>query len=314
MRTPVLWPSDCAVIVDRSVDPVVHFEYAIPLEDTALTPDELPDSRTHQFVALCRERALTELLPNWVTRDDVDRSAVAGLIDSASLGAAAILDESPAWSDCFVRITADDDRRPITFAQAALGIDWDTSSVASGVWSIAGHTFEPPFNLWRDRSGFVKIVDDRADPQQDWPALALLGEERAIEPGEVVTIDACVDVLEPATVSLEWAEFAPELDWQPLRSATVDGDGPLRLDFTAPIAAAEREVLIRARLRDARGRERLAHLPTRLAVLPCPAGGCVELPVEPEAPQGCACVTGRPSALLGLLLLPGLRRRRRAAT
>jgi hypothetical protein len=293
------------VIVDRSIDPIVHFDYTIPLEDTELTPDELPDSRTHQFVALCRERPLSDLLPNWLTRDDVERSAAAGLIDSAELDAAAILDESPLWSDCFVRVTADDDRRPITFAQAALGFTWDTSNAAVGVWSIAGHTFEPPFNLWRDRPGFVKIVDDPADPDQDLPAIALLGDEQVLEPGASVEFDACVDVLEPATVELEWAEWAPELVWRPLAVSAV-GDGPLRLEFTAPSEAADRELLLRARLIDALGRERLAYLPARLSVLPCPAAGCVEPPSDMDPPNNPGCS--------GLVLLPILLRRRRPAT
>jgi hypothetical protein len=293
VRTPVLWPSECAVIVDRSVDPVVHFDYSIAAEDTALTAEELPDSRTHQFVALCRDRPLSELLPPWLTRDDVERSAAAGLIESASASADAI-----------------------TFADAALGVDWDTSEVDVGVWSIVGHTFEPPFNLWRDRPGFVKIVDDRADPEQDLPAIALLGDEQVLEPGATVELDACVDVLQPASIELEWAVFAPELTWLPLTGAAVDGDGPLQLTLTVPIEAAERELLVRARLVDGLGRERVAYLPARLAVLPCPSSGCVEPPPpsepEPEPEDhGCACTTPAPGpAAIGLLLLPLALRRR----
>ena len=319
VRTPVLWPSECGVIVDRSVDPIVHLDYSIPVEDTQLTPEELPDSRTHQFIALCRERPLTDLLPSWLTRDDVERSAAAGLIESAALSSAAILDESPNWSDCVVRITADDDRRPITFTQAALGVDWDTSEVPVGVWSVVGHTFEPPLNLWRDRPGFVKIVDDRSDAEQDLPAIALLGDEQVLEPGETVELDGCVDVLEPATLALEWAEFAPELVWHPLQEVAVDGDGPLPLALTMPSETADRELLIRATLTDALGRERVTHLQARVSVLPCPPGGCPEPPPsEPEPGEasrpGCACATPISPRALGLLLLPLLLRRRRLPT
>ncbi len=315
VRTPVLWPSQCAVIVDRSVDPTVHFDYSIPLEDTELTPDELPDSRTHQFVALCRDRPLSEILPGWITRADVERSAMIGLIDDPGVSSEAILDESAAWAGCFVRITADDDRRPITFAQAALGVDWDTSGAAPGVWTIAGYTFEPAFNLWRDRPGFVKIVDDRADPSQDLPALALLGAEQIVEPGATIELEACADVLEPATIELEWTEFAPTLNWQPLAELELEADGPLALAFKAPIEAAERELLIRARLTDALGRERLAYLPTRVTVLPCPPEGCAEPPPisDPDPPAGRCCVSAARAPLAGLLLLPfaALVRRRR---
>ncbi len=309
------------MIVERDQDPVVHFDYAIPAEDTELSPDELPDSRTHQFVALCRERPLTELLPGWLTRDDVERSAQIGLLDSADLSSAALLDESPTWTDCLVRITGDDERRPITFAQAALGVDWDTTGVPVGVWAIVGHTFEPPLNLWRDRPGFVKIVDDRDDPEQDLPALALLGDEQVLEPGATFELDGCVDLLGTGTLEIEWAEFAPQLVWHRLATTSVDTDGPVQLELRAPSEAADRELLIRARLVDALGRERIAHLPARVSILPCPADGCVDPPAGPAPPAdgGCACAcSDRPlrAGLLGLplVVLVARHRRRRRAT
>jgi hypothetical protein len=301
VRTPVLWPAECATIVDRSVDPVAHFDYAIPVEDTLLTADELPDSRTHQFVALCRDRPLTELLPAWITRDDAERSHAAGLIDDPVVSSAAILDESAAWSGCFARVTADDERRPITFEQAALGVDWDTSAVPIGVWSLAGYTFEPAYNLWRQRPGFVKVVDDRHDPEQDLPAIALLGGDQPVDPGAAIQVEACVDLLGPGTIAFEWAEFRPQLEWHPLTSVTVEVDGPVALDLLAPSAAAEQTLLIRARLTDARERERLAYLPGQIAVGPCPAQGCAAHPdpdpdpgpePEPEPPGSSCAVVG----------------------
>jgi hypothetical protein len=207
VRTPVLWPSECGRVVDRSVDPIAHFDYAIPIEDIDKTADELPDSRTHQFFALCRQHPVSELLPPWITRDDVDRSVLAGLLAPDEVTYREILDETTIWADCFVRITDDAERRPITFAQAELGVDWDTSTIEIGVWSLAGYTFEPPLNLWRDRPGFVKVLDDRDDPEQDLPAIALLGDEQAVEPGEALRWHACVDVLEPARIELAWAPF-----------------------------------------------------------------------------------------------------------
>jgi MYXO-CTERM domain-containing protein len=317
VRTPVLWPSECATIVDRSVDPVAHFDYAIPVEDTLLTADELPDSRTHQFVGLCRDRPPTELLPAWITRDDAERSYAAGLTDDPSLESGAILDESAAWSGCFVRVTGDDQRRPITFEQAALGVDWDTSAVAAGVWSVAGYTFEPAFNLWRQRPGFVKIVDDRDDPEQDLPAIALLGGEQLVDPGTLIPFDACVDLLGPGTIALEWAEFRPQLDWHPLTSVSVDTDGPVAIEALAPIAAAEQTLLIRARLTDARGRERLAYLPSPIAVAPCPAQGCSEPEPSEPAPEleshSCAVSddTRAPGTAFLLVVLLAHRSRRR---
>jgi len=318
VRTPVLWPSTCAVVVDRSVDPLVQLDYSIPLEDTALTFDELPDSRTHQFFALCRDRALTELLPPWIARDDIERSEAAGLLEPGT-PAGAILDESLDWSACFVRITADDQRRPITYAQADQGVAWDTSGVAVGVWSVAGYTFEPPLNLWSARPGFVKILDDHDDPAQDLPAIALLGSEQALEPGAAIELEACVDALGPAVIEFEWAEFAPTLSWRPLATAPVAERGALAVTIAAPVDAAGLELLVRARLIDGLGRERLAHAPVRLSVFPCPDTGCVEPESAPEPEQagGCALVTGalawgQPGAL-AWLLLPALALRRRRA-
>lgn len=312
VRTPVLWPSECGRVVERGVDPIAHFDYAIPYEDTDKTADELSDSRTHQFFALCRQHPVSELLPAWVTRDDVDRSVLADLLEPDEVTYREILDETTIWTDCFVRITADDARRPITFAQAELGVDWDTSTVAIGVWSLAGYTFEPPLNLWRDRPGFVKILDDRDDPEQDLPAIALLGDEQAVEPGEMMRFEACVDVLEPARIELEWAPFQPSLEWQPLDTIEVDGDGLLMIEPPSPIAAADSELLVRARLIDALGREYVAHAPVRVSVLACPEQGCSE-PDPPDDTHGCVLNPRTPTTwtlpLLGLLLL----RRRRTA-
>jgi hypothetical protein len=317
VRTPVLWPSECGRVVERSVDPVAHFDYTIPYEDTNKTAEELPDSRTHQFFALCRQHGVSELLPAWITRDDVDRSVVAGLLEPDEVTYREILDETTIWTDCFVRITGDDERRPITFAEAELGVDWDTSTVAVGVWSLAGYTFEPTLNLWRDRPGFVKILDDRDDPEQDLPAIALLADEQAVGPGEIMRFEACVDVLEPARIELEWAPFQPSLEWQPLDTIEVDADGSLLLDLPAPIAAADSELLVRARLIDALGREYIAHGPVRVSVSACPEQGCSE-PVAPgDEARGCSTRPRTNAAgiwiLLGLLLLDRRRVSRRSA-
>lgn len=322
VRTPVLWPSECARVVDRSVDPIAHFDYSIAAEDTDKTADELPDSRTHQFVALCRQHPMTELLPPWITRDDVDRSVDAGLLEPGEVSYREILDETTVWEACFARITADDDRRPITFAAAEAGFDWDTSAVAAGVWSIAGYTFEPSFNLWRDRPGFVKILDDPDDPDQDLPALALLADEQLVDVGQAIVLDACVDVLTPARIELEWAPFAASLDWQPLASVELDDDGPLLLEPLAPAAAADTEVLVRARLIDALGREYESHAPTRMTILPCPASGCPPPPTpetsDDAGTRACAVVVGpdngtRRAGLLCLLLMLCTARARTAA-
>ena len=304
VRTPVLWPTQCARVVERDLDPVLRLDYSIPVEDTELTPDELPDSRTHQFIALCRQHPYSELLPAWITRDDVERSVAAGLIEADSVSAREILDESTSWTDCFTRITADDDRRPIEFAVAEAGVLWDTSGLAPGVWSLAGYTFEPSFNSWSDRPGFVKIVDTREDPDQDLPALALLNTEQAqLDVGAPLEIEACVDLLGPGRIEFEWAPFAPLLDWQPLDSVDVSEDGALAFDLRAPVEAAGQEILVRGRLIDAQDREYAAHAPARIVVADCSPMGCAEPPGDedgsPLTPSGCNIVSGGGSAPLG---------------
>lgn len=311
VRTPVLWPSECGRVVDRSVDPITRFDYTIPNEDTPTSADELPDSRTHQFIALCRQHAQTELLPAWITADDVERSVALGLLEADVVTYREILDQTTIWAGCFTRITADDDRRPISFEQAAAGVAWDTSAVEPGVWSIAGYTFEPTLNLWRDRPGFVKIVDDPTDPEQDAPAVAVLVSEQAVEPGAAIVVEACVDVLGPGQLTIEWATFAPSLIWQPLASVSLEDDGPVALDLLAPVAAADSQILIRARIVDALGREYVGHAPARVSVLPCPDPGaaCVEPAPDPDAAGsqgGCSLTpsgTPRPWLLLGLFVL-----------
>lgn len=319
VRTPVLWqPAPaCGVVVDRSVDPLLHLDYAIPVEDTQLGPEELADSRRHQFLALCRERPADELLPNWITRDDLERAIDAGIVGPELLDPANILDESPAWAGCFARITADDARRPITFEQAALGVDWDTSAVEAGVWSVAGYTFEPALNLWSPRRGFVKIVDDPGDPEQDLPALAITTGELGLEAGQAAELEGCVDVFGEGRIELEWAPFAPEREWRALAEIDGVGDGSLSLGFIAPCAAADEAILVRARVVDELGRSALAHAPAAFAVLPS-AGECSDAP-EPGPDvtadgrePGCRVVRGARGGWLALVLLPLLRGRRGA--
>jgi hypothetical protein len=290
-------------VVDRSVDPITRFAYTIPNEDAATGADELPDSRTHQFIAVCRQHPLTELLPAWITRDDVDRSVALGLLEADAVTYREILDETTLWSGCFTRITDDDDRRPISFEQAAAGVEWDTSAVDRGVWSIAGYTFEPTLNLWRDRPGFVKILDDPSDPEQDLPALGLLAHEQVVEPGAAIVLEACVDAYGPAELTIEWAPFAPSLVWQPLGRVSVDRDGALDLDVVAPTEAADSQILIRARVVDALGREYVAHAPARVSVLPC-VDGCVDPDTPAPADAGCSVCPAPPTGLwLALLIM-----------
>lgn len=323
VRTPVLWlPAPaCGLVIERGgqSEPSLHLAYAVPHEDTELTEDELDDSRTHQFLAFCRQRPETELLPRWITRSDAERATTLGR-GGASVSAEAIVDESAEWSDCFVRITADDDRLPITHEVADAGVDWALADVPAGVWSIAGYTFEPELNLWSPRPGFVKIVDDLDDPDQDVPALALLPEQQTLIPGSDVELAGCVDALGPSTITVEWAPFAPALEWVPGGEVAVDGRGPLVMPLTVPDDSPTSEILIRATVTDSLGRRYVAHAPVRFALEPC-AGDCDDgtetAGANDEPGRGCACAsvdsraTSAPIALSLMLIAVAGRRRRR---
>lgn len=314
LRTPVLWPEPvCGLVIDRGEQASAHFDYAIPFEDTMLGPEELPDSRTHQFVALCRQRPLTDLLPTWIGVDDVERSAAAGLVEAASVSPEQVLDTSASWAGCFVRITADDERRPITFAAAEAGIDWSLAEVPVGVWQLAGYTFEPPFNLWRARPGFVKILDDPSDPDQDLPAAAIAEVESVwTGPG---TLELCLDARVPAAAIVEWSPFVPELDWRELGSFVVSSEGSVTLDVEGPpLAEGELvEGLIRVRLIDNLGREFVAHHDATIVFAAC-EGECGDPPEDAEEPTkaGYCALSDGPGfgGIAMLMLMLGLSARR----
>jgi len=191
-RTPVQWPEGaCMRTIDRSVDPIFHVDYEIPFEDTNLTSDELPDSRRHQFLALCRQYDRQTGLPTYVSEDDLARTIAADLADPAIDDEPdATLERTEAWDGCWQRINADDARLPITFATANSGIDWDTTSVEPGVYQLVGHTFEPPVNLWRLAPYVVRVTDGQDD--DIGPAAVLPDVPQVVDHDAKVTLDPCV--------------------------------------------------------------------------------------------------------------------------
>lgn len=252
-RIPVDWTgAPCMTIVDRSAEPVLHLPYAISQEDTDLTPDEVADSRTHQFFALCRSRDPQTFLPRWITQADIDRAALVGaappMVDPEDL-----FETSTEWADCWLRINADDDRHPITFAAAAAGVDWDTSAVPAGTYVVEGYTWEPALNIWSGRPGVVKVVDD-PDPAQSDPAIAVDNTEEVLNKNEPVTIHGCVSAMEGSTVTGYWGLAAPEVTWVPfIEDDPVSGDA-FALDFLPPEDIAGESAMIRVDVTDPMGR------------------------------------------------------------
>lgn len=269
VRTPVVWEdAPCMSVVDRSVDPVVHLAYTIPFEDTEVTPDEVADGRRHQFFALCRDHDPTDELPSWISEADVAAAEALGLVDPGTITGDAILDLNRAWQGCALRITADDERRPITFAAAAEGVDWDTSAVEPGAWVVEGFTHDPAFSVWSPRPGVIKVVDDLA-PEASGPAAAVLNDEAVVDPGEAVPIEGCVSAMEGSTLELRWAEVGEE------RWHTAIVDEPVRgeaftIDLVLPPEMAGQSARVRVEAEDPQGRRTTAYMSELVIVLPAP--------------------------------------------
>jgi hypothetical protein len=201
-RTPVLWEAPCLQRVDRSLAPVLHLPYGIPHEDTEVSSHEVVGSRAHQFFAFCRPTHPRQSLPNWITWTDVDLAKDANLVTSVKNED--VLEANDEWADCWSRVTDDVDRRPITFAMAEEGVDWDTTDVAPGVYTIHGYTFHPRFNLWSLRPGVVKVHDGEAAAVG--PAVAIVSEGATLTQGEPYVLEGCVDALPGSLLSIDLAD------------------------------------------------------------------------------------------------------------
>jgi hypothetical protein len=335
----------CLTRVDRSVDPVVHLDYTIPSVDVCLTGDEPPDSRTHQFVAFCRD-ALPHTLPPWITWDDVDASLAADPEIPEPVTSDQVLEDSPRFAGCWWPILRADERRPITCAAARPGVDWDTTGLAPGAYVVAGYTYMPWLNRWRSRRGVYRVHD--GDPDAAPPAAAIFTREADVWSEQPIRLGACVDAPPGSTWRLDLAVMPdapePELDWQPfLPAAPVDG-GELDIRFTLPPERAGTRLTARLVVEDPQARVAVAHMPAPGTILmrtqPDPTGGggssddddsggdgfdfCRDNPRADDPPKcaaespadephrACACRSEAPGAgaLLPCLVLLARRRRR----
>lgn len=267
LRTPVLWSeSPCMTVVDRSADPVLHLPYEIPFEDAELTDDEVADGRTHQLFALCQGHDPTDELPAWITEADVAAAEAMELVDLGTIDGDAILDLDPQWQGCAERITADDERRPITFAAAAEGVDWDTSAVAAGAWVVEAFTHDPAYSIWSPRPGVIKVVDDPA-PAASGPAVAVLNGEEVIEITQAVALEGCVSAMEGTVLSVAWAEVGEDT-WQlALEDEPVVAEA-FSLDLWFPPQMAGQAARVRVEATDPMGRASLGYMGELVIVLP----------------------------------------------
>jgi hypothetical protein len=311
VRTPVDWSgAPCLTVIDRSVDgPIYPLTYAIPFEDTMLSEDEPPDSRRHQFFAFCRDHYFEDQLPNWISLTDLDVAVGLGLglYDGIDLEYD-VLDQAQRWQDCFMRINADDERRPITFAAAAEPVAWDTGSLAPGTYVVEAYTWEPWFNRWTEHPGVFRIIDDPSAAHP--PAAALTFPEQVVMVGDQATLSGCVDAMPGATMDLAWALGGSGVDpqWQVFASDLPVRNGSFTIPFAGPEPAIGHYLLVRLDVEDSLGRGWTAYSSEYIGVIgkpPTPTdsgdeseddGGSEEsgepATDDPGAAAGCACQVG----------------------
>jgi len=266
-RTPVDWSdAPCMTVIDRSQNPIYPLTYAVPFEDTQLTDDEVADSRRHQFLGFCRDHDRDAVLPNWISEADLDAAAAEQLGDPDEVDLdLEVLDYNVDWTDCWTRINADDQRRPITFASAEQPLLWDTSALAAGTWVVEAYTWEPWFNLWTQHPGVFKIVDD-PDPAASPPAAALTYAEQSVDVGDNASISGCVDAMPGTTMTLSWASASATPTWEVFAEDLPADQGSFDLPYAPTLAAAANAVSIRLELSDPMGRSWTAYSPVYIQV------------------------------------------------
>lgn len=287
-RLPVMWdpPVACVEYVDRSADPIYQFSYDIPDEDPSpgeeLLPDEVADSRRHQFIALSRQGNPQSEYPYlWLTPQDVQAALDKELIADTTVAADETMVTSPLWSDDFVRITPDDARRPISMASVAAPVEWDTSTADSGVYMLWGYTWEPAFNIWSQRVGNVVIVHD-GDPDAVGPAAVVSSREIIVYANDPAVVEGCVAGAAGTTLSGEFAvtPSGGEPDWEPTWISFADNvpaDGEsFTLEFVPGDDYATETLLVRVTATDPSGRSYEAHMTELVIVLPGESAGCDE--------------------------------------
>lgn len=273
VRTPVDWSgAPCLTVIDRSATgPIYPLSYAIPFEDTMLSEDEPPDSRTHQFFAFCRDHYFEDQLPNWVSLVDLDVAVGLGLglHDGVDLEYD-VLDEALRWQDCFMRINADDERRPITFEAAAEPVPWDTSSLEAGTYVVEAYTWEPWFNRWTEHPGVFRIIDDPAAAHS--PAAALTFPEQVVQVGEEASITGCVDAATGSTMDLAWTLGGGGIDpeWEDFAVDVPVRNGTFTLPFIGPEPAIGHYLLVRLDVEDSFGRTWTAYSSEYIGVIAKP--------------------------------------------
>ncbi len=310
---PVFKLEQCLTVVDRRDDPVFQLDYAIALESTTITDDELSDSKTFQFFALCRDHSPAEFLPNWIVRDDADRALQKHIIDESLYpDDDEVLALAPAWrtghdggDTCVHPIVDVADRIPMTCEATAGGVAWDTTDVPAGNYVIRGYTFEPAANLWQVRRGVVQVTDGDVAPVA---ALMAPLYDANVYADRGLRLRGCMGGPEGTVVELAWARiFDLEVDepddWRPILD---DAGEPVVLPasaceidvhFVPPDEAVNHAVVFRAVARAPDGRAWTGYAPGMAIVL---AGDGTGDETEPgETPDACGAYEASQTEALG---------------
>ena len=281
-RTPVEWSDvTCMEFVDRSIEPNYALTYSIPYEDTDVTADEVEDSRTHQFFAICRQTYLQEDLPRWITMADIEETS-SNYEDFVTPSDDDIFELATDWDGCWHRITEDSDRRPITEAMASQPVTWDTTTVPEGVYLLLGYTYEPPFNLWTPRAGGVVRVHDGGDPAAGGPAAAITTGQLLRCPGDTLRVEGCVSAL-PGTTMTAFFTTNPSPDpsdstWIPFaEDVPVQGE-QFTLELEIPQEAGNTSTIVRVDFTDPNGMTYTAYQYETIIVFPEDSVGCADEP------------------------------------
>jgi hypothetical protein len=223
-EAPEFFPADCIIVVDKQQHASWHLDYAVLADDTEQEVDHvsLADSKTHQFFALAGtllprandhvflpfddEAGILKVMPTWLTRDDVMRTA-AGVapedmtaFTAAEVSTQNVLESDPALASRVRPLVAGTARVPITEAQALAGVEWDLTDVPPGVYQIAAYVFSPPYNGWAVREGLIKVVDG-AD-EESAPAVTLNRVAARLFAGQGRRVRGCVDAPVGSTLEL----------------------------------------------------------------------------------------------------------------
>ncbi len=318
-RTAVIFDdvNTCALTVDRAADPTVMMTYSIAMEDLPNPDHDLPDAKTHQFIAVCRSWSTREPPPRYLAVDDLQRSIDIGYEEPSALDDPEMTFEtSIVWENCWRRITADDARLPLTPDAALDGVVWDTTDVEATAWFPVGHTFDPPWNVWKRAPYAIRVEDDLAAPV-DAPVVVVPDLPKVVEHSETIVLSPCIAARGPVGVELRYATTADPSGWKVLANEMVEADDPApSFEFSAPEETWGKSLLISVAIVDGEQRDAVGYPRNEIIVLAAPP----ETPENPfpEPPEegdggGCTVTPNAPAPLSFLWILSPLaclRRRR----